>query len=414
MTKRKDGFISMTLVYTFLIVFMFLMLAILRTYQEKDKFLEAINSQIDSDISVNNGTRALIINKLLEDNTPQSYTMLKFFNAANIGLGNGNGLYYIDNDNMTDENADGFTNRIYFFRGSVENNYALYNGMCFRILRTNEDGSIRLLFDGLTTTNNCNNITVKDIGNSPYYCNDEVEDGFPCDSPNMVDYVKVEGGATTIPIADDNNTQSNIIKVLNDWYALHFLVTKTNGTNEYFSNDVAKNSIYCNNKVVFETKNGVEFYGAKALVPRFKNDTNRNIYDPTAITNDVSLKCTSSIDRFSVVDQSLQYPIGLLTATDIILAGGYITSDDDEYNGGPSIIINESYYLYYNKEYWTMSPFSYDGGTDVAKVAYVDTHGTLRGGNVNEKKAIKPVISLNSNISIESGKGTRTNPYILK
>ena len=171
MTKRKDGFISMTLVYTFLIVFMFLMLAILRTYQEKDKFLEAINSQIDSDISVNNGTRALIINKLLEDNTPQSYTMLKFFNAANSGLGNGNGLYYIDNDNMTDENADGFTNRIYFFRGSVENNYALYNGMCFRILRTNEDGSIRLLFDGLTTTNNCNNITVKDIGNSPYYCN---------------------------------------------------------------------------------------------------------------------------------------------------------------------------------------------------------------------------------------------------
>ena len=414
MVKNKKGFISMTLVYTFLIIFMFLMLAILRTYQEKDKFLEAINSQIDSDISVNNGTRALVINKLLEDNTPQPIGMLHLFNAANNGLGNGNGLFYMDSDDLTDENSDGHTSRIYFFRGTVENNYALYNGMCFRILRTNEDGSIRLLFDGLTSTSNCNKTSVKDIGTSSYYCVDRTNDGFACDAPNHVDYVKVEEGASSIPTADENNDQSNIIKYLNDWYATHFLVTKTNGTNEYFSNDVSKNSIFCNDKSIYGTNAGVNYFGSKGLVPRFKDPTNRNIYDFNAITNDVSLKCSSSTDRFSVLDQSLQYPVGLLTAQEVVLAGGYLTSDDDEYNGGASLITNESYFLYYEKDYWTMSPYSFESSTDTAKVVYVDTQGTLRGGNVNDKKAIRPVISLNSNISIESGQGTRSKPYILK
>ena len=63
--KKKNGFISMTLVYTFLILFMFLMLAILRTYTEKDKFLQAINAQIDNDIGVAKGNRITVINRLL-------------------------------------------------------------------------------------------------------------------------------------------------------------------------------------------------------------------------------------------------------------------------------------------------------------------------------------------------------------
>ena len=126
------------------------------------------------------------------------------------------------------------------------------------------------------------------------------------------------------------------------------------------------------------------------------------------------MKCSSPTDRFSVLDQSLQYPIVLLTANEVVLAGGYLTSDDDEYQGGASLITNENYFLYYSKDYWTMSPFSTDSSNDLAKVVYVDSRGTLRGGNVNEKKAIRPVISLNGNISIESGQGTRAKPYVLK
>ena len=104
MNKNKSGFISMTLVYTFLIIFLFLMLAILRTYNEKDKFLEAIDEQISEDISANVKTKVTIINRILDDNSPinEEDAPIRFFNIANSHFGNGNGLYYSENAQMVD------------------------------------------------------------------------------------------------------------------------------------------------------------------------------------------------------------------------------------------------------------------------------------------------------------------------
>ncbi|NLC47989.1 MAG: hypothetical protein GX758_01335, partial [Tenericutes bacterium] len=48
--KNKNGFISMTLVYTFLILFLFLMLGIMTSYAQKNKFLTAIYDKIKNDI----------------------------------------------------------------------------------------------------------------------------------------------------------------------------------------------------------------------------------------------------------------------------------------------------------------------------------------------------------------------------
>ena len=44
--KNKNGFVSMTLVYTFLILFLFLMLSVLNSYSFKNKYLEAIDDKI--------------------------------------------------------------------------------------------------------------------------------------------------------------------------------------------------------------------------------------------------------------------------------------------------------------------------------------------------------------------------------
>ena len=51
---KKDGFVSMTLVYTFLILFLFLMLAVLNAYTQQNKYLEAIDSKIDLTINTPN------------------------------------------------------------------------------------------------------------------------------------------------------------------------------------------------------------------------------------------------------------------------------------------------------------------------------------------------------------------------
>ncbi len=51
---KKNGFISMTMVYTFLVLFLFLMLAVLNAYTQKNKFLQAINDKINLTIDTPN------------------------------------------------------------------------------------------------------------------------------------------------------------------------------------------------------------------------------------------------------------------------------------------------------------------------------------------------------------------------
>ena len=52
--KNKNGFISMTLVYTFLILFLFVMLAILKTYSRNNKVLTTFSERINNDLRTSN------------------------------------------------------------------------------------------------------------------------------------------------------------------------------------------------------------------------------------------------------------------------------------------------------------------------------------------------------------------------
>ncbi len=51
---KKNGFVSMTLVYTFLILFLFLMLAILNAYSQQNRYIDAIDQKIDLDVNTPN------------------------------------------------------------------------------------------------------------------------------------------------------------------------------------------------------------------------------------------------------------------------------------------------------------------------------------------------------------------------
>ncbi len=399
MKKGKNGFVSMALVYTFLVIFLFLMLAILRTYIEKDKFLEAINFQIDDDINKDKQNRSYALSKLLEDNTPQSYDKLKLVRPASDSQGNGNGLFYISDDTLTDENNDGKSNRIYFFRGSVENNHLIYASMCFRILRTNEDGSLRIVFDGYTNDDKC-----KDLAHKP-----NVSVGTVSFSNNeTVSLVDEQDGR--IPSYDEVNTHSNVIDVLNDWYV-------TNIIEEDYTYAVSKNTIFCNNKTNFKHTSDMTYYHAKGIMPVYKSNTNINPYNPDTLINYFSLTCSEQNDRYTVTDRTLSYPVGLLTADEVLLAGGYLTDTDDMYLGGIHAglnYVNRKFYLFTSgKTFWTSSPFS-TSTSNVNKVVAVNgNNGVMQGKHVTETAEVIPVISLNGNIRIITGNGTADNPYIV-
>lgn len=407
--KKKNGFISMTLVYTFLILFMFLMLAILRTYTEKDKFLQAINDQIDSDIGSVKVSRVTVINRLLDDNMPSSDANIKYFKIANHYYGNGAGLYYMDTKNyenynlneLTDENDDGHTSRIYYFRGSVENNHLVFANMCFRIIRTNEDGSVRIVYNGPNIGDEANP-KCKKISNPNL--DDIVIGNTQFNETGLVQYVNLDPFGK-VPSADENNAQSNVIPILNTWYSDNFI----NGfNNKNYTEYISKDTIFCNNKNEYNSTN---YYQSRELSPIRIDESDLNIYNDSNYRNTISFKCENDSDRFSVTDGNLLYPIGLLTAQDVVLAGGYLDiGSTDPYKGGvEQVIKNESFYLYSSNAYWTMSPLSNDG-----QMIYVNAEGTLKGSLATANHNIRPVISLKSNISLYRGDGTADNPYIVK
>jgi hypothetical protein len=396
MKKDKNGFISMALVYTFLVVFLFLMLAILRTYTENDKYLEAINSQIDEDINKDKQNRSYILNRLLEDNTPQSYKSIRLIKPAGDKLGNGNGLFYIDDETITDENNDKQTTRIYFFRGSVENNHLVYADMCFRIVRTNEDGSIRIIYDGPAESNKCKKLASKpnvSVGNATFSNNETVS--------------LVELNEGVIPPYDEANSHSPIIDLLNDWYVENIIEKE-------YADYVSINTLFCNNKKSYLNTLDMSFYDAKKLTPSFIDNSDRDIYDPSKLTNSLSLVCDQLTDQFMASDRTLSYPVGLLTAEEVLLAGGYLTNSDDEYKGGPDGMINKEYYLYTNYPYWTSSAYGFNVTSNTTYVVAVYNNGYMEPKHVTESLGVIPVISLSGDIKVSSGNGSANNPYILE
>ena len=420
--KRKDGFISMTLVYTFLIVFLFLMVSILNSYTEKDTFLETINSQIEDDITNNTKVRNTLISAILRDNTPQamedstnySKRYISIIDISNAAHTNGEGLIYTQNPDVVDENVDGVTGRIYFFRGEIETNHIIYAGKCFRIIRTNEDGSLRIRYNGniikktviengkekeldtCPTTKEVKNGVNISIGTSQWNEDSSLE--------SHLGYIYKDTGS--IEEADDENPRSPVKDQLDQWYLTNIINKKySNGVS--WENGVSR-AVYCNDKT----------YESRKITPRFIDDHDHSIYNKANITNSPTWKCPAIDDRYTIVTDTngnklLFYPIGLVTATDVALAGGYLTNEKDLYEGGSIGMENKGYYMYTGRNFYTMSPYGYENGE--AKMIYVEgSTGIMKKTSVTSTMDIIPVISIKGNNEIVQGMGTSNHPYVVK
>ena len=417
--KRKDGFISMTLVYTFLIVFLFLMVSILNSYTEKDTFLETINSQIEDDITNNTRVRNTLISSILRDNTPQAMEdstnmnkrYISIIDISNAAHTNGEGLIYTQNPDVIDENVDGVTGRIYFFRGEIETNHLIYAEKCFRIIRTNEDGSLRIRYNGNIIKKTINGkqvdtcATTKEVKNGVNISIGSTKWNEDSSLEKYTGYIYKENETDTL-VADDENLRSLVKDKLDEWYLTNIINKKdTNGVS--WENGVSR-ALYCNDRT----------YSSLRITPRFIDDHDHSIYNKANITNSPTWRCSGLLDRYTIVTDTngnrlLFYPVGLVTATDVALAGGYLTHEKDLYAGGSIGMENKGYYMYTGRNYYTMSPYGYENG--VAEMIYVEgTTGTMKKTPVTSTMDIIPVISIKGSNEIVSGMGTSDNPYIVK
>ena len=116
------------------------------------------------------------------------------------------------------------------------------------------------------------------------------------------------------------------------------------------------------------------------------------------------MACENVTDRFSVSNQEakLKYPVGLLTADEIVLAGA----------AGNSYAANTTYYLYTGNYYWSLSPST--SSYYYANGFYLDANGFI-GNGVYSAAGLRPVVSLKLGTEFEDGgEGTTLKPYVVK
>ena len=158
----------------------------------------------------------------------------------------------------------------YYFRGNVENNYVSFAGQTWRIVRINEDGTIRIVMqDGIN-----NNATYK----------------FNLKTNNYIYMYYTNSQAKT---------------TLESWYQTNI------GSNTNLASEVAKGDYYCEQAKMGDNSNG-----------NFGNE--HPTYYKKYISN---FKCTTDKNNYGVVNAS----VGLLSSDEVIHAGGYFNKINNNY-----------------------------------------------------------------------------------
>ena len=355
----------------------------------------------------------------------------------------------------------------YYYRGAVKNNYVSFAGFIWRIIRRNGDGSVRMLYSGKSTSDTGDNVT---IGNSefnnkywdPTYVGYKYNEDFSLHESNgTTDYdwftntqkynfgtgytfdsstkkftltgdikqltwndnhdeivnnglyscletscnvvYKVTGyiNATTMivqPIsyssnslltAQTNKTDSPIKTKLDNWYKTNLTSYASYLADETFCSDRSISS-----GTGYKTDSHT-FYGA---------------YNRLQNSEKPSIKCSGNNDKFKMSNESakLDYPVGLILADEVALAGGRAY-----YNGGYSP--NSNYYLYNGKYYWTLSPSCFSSIYSDARVWTVLPSGGLYPWNaVTYSIGVRPVINLRADVQITKGDGSSLNPFVIR
>ena len=131
-----------------------------------------------------------------------------------------------------------------------------------------------------------------------------------------------------------------------------------------------------------------------------------------------TLTCENTNDYYTVSSASsgnkkLSYPIGLITADEVMLAGHAGGVFDGSYNHMKS---NNGSYLVTGNAFWTMTPA---GGynpfgitTWLAGVFRVGSSGRIDDYNTYGAYGLRPVVNLKSGVTI-TGSGTKTDPYVV-
>ena len=272
---------------------------------------------------------------------------------------------------------------VYYFAGNATDNWVKFGknasnqDLYWRIIRTNSDGSVRLLYHGTSTT-----ATDAYIGTSAFNS-----------SYDNIAYVSyMYGSLGSVENARANTNNSTIKTAIDNWYATNL--------NTNYGKYISTTAVYCNDRT-YTISGSNTLFGAYTRLRTNKTPT----YD-----------CTDTNDKFTVDTSTgngkLTYPIALMTADEVSFAGGLW-------------VTNAPTWYYYNSAngsstgtnwWWSLSPYNLNGSGYAAVFGVNGSSypGRLNGSDVNLTNGVRPAISLKSCIKYSTGDGSAGTPYTIE
>jgi len=356
---------------------------------------------------------AKFITKFILDQGTKKITLEDKLINMNIKINPNNPISFA-NPATTNETANGLFSMqddygtSYYYRGTAPNNYIKFgqnaNGqdMWWRIIRFNGDGTIRMQYDG-SGTSGTNSYTRGFVLSYQLWNSNE-------DDAKYVGWMF--GGAngsvsTSKEQAQRNETDSTIKTEVDKWY-------KKNIVDTGYGNYVA-DSIFCNDRstpgksatgltddIGLGYGKNITGYGAYARLGGHRDGPNYQNPKPDLI-------CPQENDKFTVEAEStgngyLTYPVGLITADEIVIAGSGM------YN-----TVNRNYYLNKGETYWSFSSSDISGV--YGSMFVVDDEGKLSldsvsNGTLRFVNCVAPVINLKAEyLNQLEGTGKANDPF---
>jgi len=319
---------------------------------------------------------------------------------------------------------------IVYYRGDVSNNNVIFADLCWLIVRTTETGGIKLVFNGPVVENadgteSCTNysgvggVTANTNYTDVYAGNTGTKFNANSQSPVYAGYMyndankyftgsgsrgTLDGDGYLAHLSDNttdsttgrhtqNLKDSTIKGVVDDWYEANI-----KGKPE---ESLLEDTVWCNDRSVISETYSIENY-ANGTNTKFTFAARTRLYENTTVTP--SLVCSRDMDKFTVDlangNGDLDYPIGLLTADEISLAGHPWVSSQTTY-----LRLTSGSYQ------WSLSPF--DFYSSIADSFYVNVGELLSTSVLGFDGSIgaRPSVSLGLGATITEGDGSFQSPY---
>ena len=309
----------------------------------------------------------------LTTKTPENETECISTNICTVGEV---GVYFVG---LTESECSGIEGTKWITEKATWNGTSTKD-IYWRIIRTNADGSIKLLYAGTSPDTD-----KAYVGASAF--NTTMDDPM---------YVGYKYGTTGSLENNRLNTNDSTIKTyVDNWY-------KNNLT--AYTKYLSKDAVYCNDR---NLASGQTYSTSTTNLFNYASYERIPNKQPT-------YNCTNISDAFSVNNTSakLDYPVGLMTIDELSYAGGQAYTK-----------LTAPYAWYYTNangesitgstDFWALSSNGWGANSFGWFVRGSVDPGCLNGIDVDGSNAVRPSVSLSSCNLISRGNGSPENPYVV-